>query len=207
MFLTHNTASSNATTYIDDILYTNYLPMDDTVLPVTYAKELSAKAFGQTVELSWATASEIDNTKFSVLRSTGDEFVKIGEAAGKGSSATYTFVDHNPGSGIIYYQLEQIDTDGKTSKSSVISIKSLSKDQAMHAQASEGEFRYSINQDWEGKAELIVTDIAGKIMLNKQIMLNKGTSFFSERINWKPGVYVAKLKFGSEVLIEKIMNN
>lgn len=207
MLLTHNTASSNATTYIDNIQYTNYFPMDDTVLPVTYAKELSGKILGQTVELNWATASEVDHAKFNILRSTkGSEFVKIGEVSGKGSS-TYAFIDYNPEAGINYYQLEQVDTDGKSSKSKNISVKFSSKITGMYAQVNDGVFSYSVNTEWEGKAEVLVTDITGKIMLNKQNILNKNTFSFSEKINWKPGVYIAKLKLGDEVLMVKIINN
>jgi hypothetical protein len=73
------------------------------------------------VNIDWTTASEIANAGFNVYRSVSAD--AIGEAvngdliastASAGSGASYRFVDA-PGSGVFYYQVEAVDTDGSTS--------------------------------------------------------------------------------------------
>ncbi|MEO6705669.1 MAG: T9SS type A sorting domain-containing protein, partial [Ginsengibacter sp.] len=67
-------------------------------------------------KLKWTTASETNNKEFIVSRSAdGKSFTEIGRVAGAGSSSIlkdYVFYDTNPGSGINYYRLEQMDVDG-----------------------------------------------------------------------------------------------
>ena len=76
--------------------------------------------------LSWLTASEENNEGFAILHSTdGKNFERIGWVAGAGttnSAVEYSFSDFNFSSGVNYYQLEQVDFDGKKSNSDIISI-------------------------------------------------------------------------------------
>lgn len=68
--------------------------------------------------LSWSTASESNNKGFEVLRSTdGATFTKIDFVTGSGNTATntnYTYVDRAAKAGVNYYQLKQVDFDGKS---------------------------------------------------------------------------------------------
>ncbi|MFI5173022.1 MAG: hypothetical protein ACHQFW_11560, partial [Chitinophagales bacterium] len=76
--------------------------------------------------LSWATANEINNQWFNVQRSnTGQSFSQIGNIAGAGNSSTennYSFIDENPFSGINYYRLQMVASDGSYEYSNIISI-------------------------------------------------------------------------------------
>jgi hypothetical protein len=78
------------------------------------------------VTLSWSTASEMNNDRFEIERSQdGKKFLKIGEQESVGNSNTlqrYAFTDKNCASGISYYRLKQIDTDGTSSYSKIIEI-------------------------------------------------------------------------------------
>jgi Zn-dependent metalloprotease len=82
--------------------------------------------FGNTHILEWATASEINNAYFDIERSGNNlNFTSIGKVTGHGTTKTstsYTFTDVDPDSGINYYRLQQVDIDGKSSISPVISI-------------------------------------------------------------------------------------
>ncbi|RKU36285.1 hypothetical protein C6495_03990 [Candidatus Poribacteria bacterium] len=72
------------------------------------------------VVLTWATASEIDNAGFNVLRREGREGVfrvvtpaLIAGAGTTGERSTYTFTDTTAKSGVLYfYQIEEISFDG-----------------------------------------------------------------------------------------------
>ncbi len=98
------------------------------VLPVTLLA-LRADPWNQkSIRISWKTASEINNEKFIVTRSTdGNNFSRVGHVAGSGTtSAThdYFFDDHDVLSNVrYYYQLEQVDYDGKTQWSDIVFAK------------------------------------------------------------------------------------
>ncbi len=72
------------------------------------------------VMLTWATASEIDNAGFNVLRREGREGVfrvvtpaLIAGAGTTGERSTYTFTDTTAKSGVLYfYQIEEVSFDG-----------------------------------------------------------------------------------------------
>jgi hypothetical protein len=78
------------------------------------------------VSLTWETASELNNDRFEIERSTSaDDFEYIGQINGAGTTAenkSYLFVDESPLPGISYYRLKQIDFDGKFEYSKVISV-------------------------------------------------------------------------------------
>lgn len=66
--------------------------------------------------LEWATASELNNDRFDVERSSdGIIFETIGEVQGNGTTdlqVVYNFVDIAPRQGLNYYRLKQVDFDG-----------------------------------------------------------------------------------------------
>ncbi|QHL88609.1 DUF11 domain-containing protein [Nibribacter ruber] len=95
-------------------------------LPVTLVN-FNGKAVANGVQLTWTTATEINNEKFLVERSTnGKTFQTVGEVKGAGNSSqvrNYGFLDTNSPAGTIYYRLKQVDFDGKFEHSKVISVK------------------------------------------------------------------------------------
>jgi predicted phosphodiesterase len=87
-----------------------------------------AKVQGNTVVLSWETASETNNFGFDVERSreAKDEFAKIGFVPGAGTTTiaqNYVFTDRNLLAGNVRYRLRQIDTNGSFRYSPVLQIK------------------------------------------------------------------------------------
>ena len=86
-----------------------------TQLPVDFISFTAKKRSGS-VELSWETASEINNDYFDVERSRdGKSFEAIGKVAGHGTTTeiqNYEFIDRLPYSGKNYYRLKQVDFNG-----------------------------------------------------------------------------------------------
>lgn len=76
----------------------------------------NAAAEGNTVNLSWSTATETNNKGFRVERSSANSgWISAGYIAGKGNTAeisTYQFTDRNLNSGVYTYRLLQEDYDG-----------------------------------------------------------------------------------------------
>lgn len=101
----------------------NYLPQ---ALPIDLVEFFVRKYDEHNVMLEWTTASELNNDKFLIEwgRSPNDMTV-IGELDGAGTSNEfnhYNYLHEDPGHGINYYQLRQIDYDGAYTMSDIRSI-------------------------------------------------------------------------------------
>jgi hypothetical protein len=70
------------------------------------------------IKLTWMTASETNNDRFNIWRSyDGHQYHSIGEVDGQGTIAEpveYSFTDHDPRPGMLYYKLIQTDFDGSS---------------------------------------------------------------------------------------------
>ncbi len=104
---------------------TNPITNQNTVLPIELLF-FRAQLADASVQLNWATSTEINNERFIVERAGGDLLWKpILEQAGAGHSTTrldYNDADRQPLTGISYYRLKQIDYDGAFAYSDVVSI-------------------------------------------------------------------------------------
>lgn len=78
------------------------------------------------VDVTWVTASEINNDYFTIERSSDAlNFETVGTVNGAGNSTSelhYAMVDHNPYQGISYYRLKQTDFDGAFTYSQIEKI-------------------------------------------------------------------------------------
>ncbi len=78
------------------------------------------------VELKWTTASETNNSFFTLERSkNGKDFEVLGRLDGAGNSVAilhYSFVDHYPLEGFNFYRLKQTDFSGDYSYSEVRTV-------------------------------------------------------------------------------------
>jgi hypothetical protein len=115
----------------------NYTGTSSTAEDVTIARPLpvelkrfDAKTASLNTQLSWATASELQNDHFNIERSLdGQNFERIGVVKGQGTSVhetTYNYTDAGAGRlslKAIYYRLQQVDFDGSSSYSPVRIVK------------------------------------------------------------------------------------
>ena len=104
------------------VLGANPLPVELTDFTATAVKNVDAA-------LVWRTASEKNNDYFDVERSlNGTDFVKIGLVKGQGSTSVatnYALTDGGIGrkaTGLVYYRLKQVDTDGTATYSPVRTV-------------------------------------------------------------------------------------
>jgi hypothetical protein len=104
---------------IDDISLERipFIPVELTLFKV--------KAEGNSVNLTWSTATETNNKGFEVERKSGELFESIAFVDGFGTtteSKNYSFTDNNLASGTFVYRLKQIDYDGTVSYSQEIEV-------------------------------------------------------------------------------------
>lgn len=90
---------------------------DIAVLPVTMQSFEAVKKPGQSVLLTWATATEQQNRGFDIQRSyDGIHFHSIGWKNGTGNSSAlqqYNFTDLTPSRGNNFYRIRQVDADDR----------------------------------------------------------------------------------------------
>ncbi len=179
----------------------------DTGLPVSltsFTGENSNKA----VKLKWSTASELNNSHFEVLRSAdGKEFESIARVQGHGTSKQvqhYAFADGNPLSGTAYYQLKQVDLDGKFSKSEIIAVTHKEANSNLKVSCLADEVSLSVFSAQGGSATISILDIAGTKKLEKEVNLIKGYNTIPLYVQDR-GVLLAVVKTGTENLIQKFI--
>jgi archaellin len=91
----------------------------DAPLPIQMASFAANVVRENQVEVAWRTVSETNNYGFEIYRKRGDasEWAKISFVQGHGTTLapqSYTYVDAGLSFGKYYYQIKQVDLDGKS---------------------------------------------------------------------------------------------
>jgi len=85
-----------------------------------------AQATQSTVSLSWSTTTEINNSFFTIERSTDNKsweaVAKVDGAGNSNRKHDYQYIDKSAMNGTNYYQLRQTDFDGRFSLSEIVSV-------------------------------------------------------------------------------------
>ncbi len=171
------------TTYYFSVKGWNAQPGNFTVVVGGPALPISLLSFTGTKQdkinlLNWATASETNNKGFELQRSAnGNDFASIAfvnsKAIGGNSSAqlNYTFSDITPLGGTNYYRLKQVDKDGKFSMSKVVAIKGLKPTSlqlvGVYPNPAVNKLNVNIESPVADFVTLLVTDMTGKVLMNK----------------------------------------
>lgn len=97
----------------------------DKVLPVEWL-DFAAIGSDQGVVLHWTTASEINNDYFEVQHAPdGKQFHTIDVVDGHGTTditSNYSYLHKTPVRGMNYYRLRQVDYDGQSEVSAIVSV-------------------------------------------------------------------------------------
>ena len=145
-------------------------------LPVTLTA-FDAQATGTAALCTWATASEVNNDHFVVERSLdGSTFTALGKVAGQGSttaSHAYRYTDAEAGrqgTNTVYYRLQQVDTDGKTSYSPVRAVTFAAQPVALYPTPTAGD---AATLDLSSLAaqpyQAQVLDLTGRVLLTRTL--------------------------------------
>jgi len=181
----------------------------ESTLPVTLL-HFNGVRENQNNRLSWSTATETNNRGFELQRSAdGINFSSIGfvatKAEGGNSTSTlnYNFTDTRTLAGTNYYRLMQIDLDGKTAYSSIVTLKggntglSIS---AAYPNPTKESVRIIVSTPVEAKGNVSVTDINGKVVKQLNNVLMAGENNININVSsLAAGAYYIRLVSGSEV--------
>jgi hypothetical protein len=183
------------------------------LLPVTY-HEYKAVCVNKKVEVSWSTATELQNDYFTIERSSdGITFYPVGSIEGsKGSTslAEYKFVDDNPINGIAYYRLKQTDFDLNYSYSDIKSVncERIGNDGiSIFPNPFKETFSISLWSEVTEDVNLTLMDYTGKLIYKETFDKNTTQIDLPVHISEKltDGVYFVKISSGSLSKVRKLL--
>lgn len=196
------TAEDNTTTETYTVVF-------EQTLPVTLVS-FKAVEKNNSIVLNWITSTERNNSHFELYKSAdGVSFEKIYTVAGKGNSnelQTYTYTDRSPLVGTSYYQLKQIDKDGKAMIFDAVAVKTgLQNDTrfTVHASLEKNNLQLTVYSAENTSAQFQFTDLNGRLLVNKKLNLTKGVQTFNFTITVVPQLYVASLVISDKRLTIK----
>ncbi len=169
-------------------------------LPVKLSK-FEAVAVEKNVELRWETSSEENNSHFIIERSgNARDFKAIGEVKGKGNSTTkvkYKFTDANPTPGKNHYRLKQVDLDGKTAFSQIVTvtIKQALAAETLYPVPASTSINLKIAADRKESIHINIIDRSGNTKSAYNRTIEKGENVLQFPIQSMPtGNYIMQIK-------------
>ena len=166
------------------------------VLPVELVK-FNVKAEGCGANLTWSTASEINNDFFAVEYSyDGANWKEIYKVKGAGNSSKiidYSFDDLNCSHNrLVYYRIVQTDFDGTKSRSNVKSLNLYQPyTMKMYPNPTKGNITVEINAEFGDKTgKIVVSSLAGQSVFSKSIVNGKNELDLSKL---SPDTYIVKI--------------
>jgi alpha-tubulin suppressor-like RCC1 family protein len=167
----------------------------------------SAQKEASSVLLEWTTASEKNSSYFQVERSDdGIHFTSIGKVSAAGNSNSiknYSYIDNSTEtSGIVYYRLQEYDTDGKSSFSRVESVSTgKARDVKIVPNPNAGKFHVILDGD-PIDVHIVLLNTLGEELLQ----INNNSSDNSIDIqNLASGVYFLHVQTSSGSWIKKVV--
>ena len=167
---------------------------------------------GSTVNLTWSTATETDNSHFFVERSVdGLTYAAIGRVEGAGTVGLvtdYAYTDEAFTAGVNYYRLRQVDFDGAESLSNVIAIDASTLVNALGIfpnPVSAGDLM-TISAGTLTKGHTLTAEVfsaAGRLV-GKQSW-NSGDKLQLPTAGFAPGLYVVRLNSGGRSVTERVV--
>jgi hypothetical protein len=173
----------------------------DCALPVNFLFVDATYTEGR-VEVVWATTTAEDNTHFVISRSSdGVLFEDIGTVNVTGTSSTitsYSFMDKDPSSGNVYYQVREITETGTSSSSQTVSVLSEEINCLLFPNPSQSEFRLIFSGANEGIVQ--VYD-----MLGREVYKGKLDHDMSFGNHFVKGKYIVKVTLPDQVIVKEII--
>lgn len=156
-----------------------------------------------TVDIHWATASEINNSHFIVQRSLNSlhysDLVTVDGAGNSNMALNYSVADESPVNGINYYRLCQVDLDGMRTYFDPVAVRIGEIRNILVYPNPVADFLWV---EAPVNSEVMITDISGKLISNQ--FIPKGISGTSLK-ELPDGMYMVRVQNGHEILVRKIV--
>ena len=179
-------------------------------LPVNYAYISGKNADNKNI-ITWATTAEVNSDRFDIQRSTdGVNFTIISSVSSKGGAilTEYSFDDSNAPVGISYYRLSQVDKDGHTTISKIISINNKKAGIYIEKYPNpvHNNLTVTVQGNTNGSLQVAIADMQGKTIMQQQ--WQKDQSLLKKIVNvtaLQNGVYQMIITIGKEKQISSFV--
>jgi hypothetical protein len=136
------------------------------------------------VLLNWATAQEENSDHFEIERSSDNSnFASIGQVTAAHNSSlqrNYSFTDESPVSGNNYYRLKEVDLDGQSIYSKVVSVNFGSSPQkmvAVYPNPAHESFQLQFKNMRTGRYEMNLLSPVGQVIQSRSIQVNNPVNY------------------------------
>ncbi|MFT6512904.1 MAG: hypothetical protein ACJAX1_001476 [Neolewinella sp.] len=186
------------------------------VLPTELTRFYANEARKSGIRLNWETATETDNEKFEVERSTdGVTFSIIGEVQGTGSTVehqTYSLVDNAPVFGTNYYRLKQLNFDGRFEYSEIINVLNTDSDQQRGHFYPNPSHSGNVSLDYysatNSSLNVSVFDVSGALMFRQNNQAVEGANNLKlDLTTLGRGLYIIRLGDEADPVHRKVVVN
>lgn len=167
----------------------------------------------QHARLNWATGTETNNDRFVILKSPyPKDFKAIGYLDGAGNSnelREYSFTDPEVLTGTMYYKIQQIDYDGQSSFSEVISVSCEESSTArikIENIQDQGYIKLNFKANPDETYDLALIDVNGKMVYNDTYRASGSSgSITVPTSRLGSGIYQIRIVSGTASMNERIM--
>ena len=169
------------------------------------------------VDVTWNTATEINNDYFTVERSkdavTFEEVCKKDAAGNSTSLIHYDTIDHKPFNGLSYYRLKQTDYNGNYSYSQIVPVEfddEMNTNFILYPNPNNGSNISLLVKELESQEEVEIKmrDVNSKIVYSKKITAdaNGNINMTLDHLNLvADGVYIVTLQASDKVFHKKLI--
>tara|TARA_B100000809_G_scaffold133584_1_gene131302 strand:- start:210 stop:1424 length:1215 start_codon:yes stop_codon:yes gene_type:complete len=179
-------------------------------LPVKLT-HFTGKCNGTETELSWTTASEINNDYFIVEKSfDGFYFSNLATIPGAGNSnavVTYSHTDVEANNQTVYYRLKQVDFNGAFEYSNTITISPCSDEAsiAVYPNPFKDGLNIAFSETNGEEYSIEILDYLGRIIIQENANSDNGIHTIKiDQVHTK-GVYFVKIKSGTQLVTKKLV--
>jgi hypothetical protein len=183
------------------------------ILPVELVS-FSAVTKGNSIEISWVTAAEVNNKGFLLERLTNENWNEISFIEGTGTSTDknyYSFLDENLAAGNYSYRLTQVDFDGTISELKTVEVEHLPEINFMLYQNYPNPFNPSTKISFLiSKEEFVTLEIFNSLGEKISKLINQRMNAGMHEVTFDAsdlpsGIYIYKIKAGEYVSSKKLV--
>lgn len=185
------------------------------VLPVTITSFTANLQTSNQVKVAWSTSQETNSRRFDIERSTDGVIYKTVETkAAAGNSSIQLFYSINDDvtsvtAPILYYRLKQIDIDGKSYLSKVVSIKLKKTVSDFIVSPNPYRNNVNINIEWDKNETTVIKvfNVAGAEVVAKSVKMIKGNNYITidDLSKLQPGNYIIQFNTSNGKLIKQVI--
>jgi len=166
---------------------------------------------GNLIKLTWKVDSESEIASYKIQRSAEQNagFITIGElpAHNNNLSSTYSFNDAAINFNVAYYRLQIVNMDGSGSYSNVVKIENNKYTKTTVPTFFNSYISIYKKSDTEAIATVSLTDVSGKQLLQKKLVIEKGYNSlqFATGIELAKGFYLLNIVSNNKKEVFKLI--